>query len=101
MNSVAAQLGDHLVRGAAPGIAHTVLFPGGVEDTVGIELWNCVQAVQGKAELEVDGLEGLKDLAISMSIYESSELGRPVEVAAVERCEIENYQAELNEAAGL
>ena len=31
----------------------------------------------------------------------SLETGQPVEVAAVECCEIESYQADLNEAAGL
>ena len=77
------------------------LFPRGVTDTVATELWEFVQAVQGEAKLETDGIEGLKALAICMAIYESSWLKQPVEVAAVERCEIENYQADLNEAAGL
>jgi len=77
------------------------LFPAGVTDTVATELWEFIQAIRGEAELEVDGREGLKDLAICMAIYESSVLGLPVEVAAVERCEIETYQADLNEAAGL
>jgi predicted dehydrogenase len=77
------------------------LFPGGVTDTVGIELWRFLQAIRGEAELETDGVEGLRDLAICMAIYESSALGEPVELARVERCEIESYQADLNEAAGL
>jgi len=77
------------------------LFPGGVTDTVATELWEFLQAIRGEAELETDGVEGLKALAICMAIYESSAIGEPVEVAAVERCEIESYQADLNEAAGL
>ena len=76
------------------------LFPGGVTDTVATELWEFVQTLKGNARLETDGVEGLKDLAICMAIYESSALGQPVEVAKVERCEIETYQADLNEAAG-
>ena len=77
------------------------LFPGGVTDTVGTELWEFIQAIRGDAQIEVDGTEGLKDLAVCMAIYESSWLNQPVDVAKVEACEIENYQADLNEAAGL
>lgn len=76
------------------------LFPAGVTDTVATELWEFVQTIKGNAQLETDGVEGLKALAICMAIYESSALGQPVEVARVERCEIEAYQADLNEAAG-
>ena len=77
------------------------LFPGGVTDTVGTELWEFIQAIRGDAQIEVDGTEGLKDLAVCMAIYESSWLNQPVDVAKVEACEIENYQADLNVAAGL
>jgi len=77
------------------------LFPGGVTDTVATELWDFLRAIRGEGKLEMDGVEGLKDLALSMSIYESSRLAAPVAVADVENCKIENYQADLNEAAGL
>jgi predicted dehydrogenase len=77
------------------------LFPRGVTDTVATELWEFIQAIQGKATLETDGVEGLKALAICMAIYESSWLKEPVDVAKVESCKIENYQADLNEAGGL
>lgn len=77
------------------------LFPNGVTDAVGTELWEFIQAVRGEGELETDGVEGLKALAICMAIYESSHLNQPVEVAKVESCEIEGYQADLNEAGGL
>jgi len=77
------------------------LFPAGITDTIAIELWEFVQAVKGNAKLETDGREGLKALAIAMAVYESAALGQPVEVRRVENCEIETYQADLNEAAGL
>jgi predicted dehydrogenase len=77
------------------------LFPRGITDTVATELWEFIQAVQGKAEIETDGAEGLADLAICMALYESAHLHEPVEVARVAACEIENYQADLNEAAAL
>ncbi|MFP4058685.1 MAG: Gfo/Idh/MocA family protein [Candidatus Brocadiia bacterium] len=76
-------------------------FPRGLTDTIASELWEFVQAVLGNGEVETDGAEGLKDLAVCMAVYESSRLARPVRVAAVERCEVEAYQADLNEAAGL
>ena len=76
-------------------------FPRGITNTVATELWDFIRAIRGKGDLEINGTEGLKDLALSMAIYESSQLNGPVEVAVVERCEIENYQADLNEAAGL
>lgn len=75
-------------------------FPGGVTDTIATELWNFMQAVRGEGKLEIDGVEGLRALALSMAIYESSALGRPVDISAIENCEIENYQADLNQAAG-
>lgn len=77
------------------------LFPSGVTDAVATELWEFIQAIQGKAAIETDGAEGLKDLALTMAIYESSQLGQPVRVADVEQLRIENYQADLNAAAGL
>ena len=78
------------------------LYPGGVRDnTVATELWDFMRAIRGEGELEIDGVEGLKDLALSMAIYESSHLNQPVELLAIENCEIENYQADLNEAAGI
>ena len=76
-------------------------FPSGVTESLSTELWEFMQAIRGKAELETDGVEGLKALAICMAIYESAVLGQPVEIAKVENCEIETYQQELNEAGGL
>lgn len=77
------------------------LFPRGLTDTIASELWEFIQAIRGNAAIETDGLEGLKALAIAMGVYESAALGQPVRVAKVESCEIEKYQADLNEAAGL
>ncbi|HUT32352.1 MAG TPA: Gfo/Idh/MocA family oxidoreductase [Planctomycetota bacterium] len=76
------------------------LFPRGVTDTVATELWEFLQAIQGKATIETDGVEGLKALAICMALYESSVLGQPIAIADVESCKVETYQADLNEAAG-
>jgi predicted dehydrogenase len=76
-------------------------FPGGVQHSCGSELWEFVQAVQGKSSLETGGVEGLKSLAVCMAVYESARLGQAVEIAKVENLEIENYQRDLNQAGGL
>jgi predicted dehydrogenase len=78
------------------------LFPRGVTDTVATELLEYVRAVRGQAKCEVDGVEGYKDEALCFAVYESAaQGGQPVSVAAVENCEIELYQKDLNEKAGL
>lgn len=78
------------------------LFPAGVTDTVATELWEFVQAVRGNATLETDGMEGYKAEAISIALFESQALGRPVDLEAeIESLAVEEYQRDLNEALGL
>lgn len=78
------------------------MFPRGVTDTIATELWEFIQAVQGKAQVEVDGVQGYKDEAICMAVYESSWLnGSTVAVADVESGAIANYQRDLDESLGL
>lgn len=84
------------------------LFPGGIglrpEERGApwaVELWDFADALLHSRKPEVDGVMGLRAEAVPMAIYESSRLGGPVEVARVERCEVENYQREINEALGI
>ena len=77
------------------------LFPRGVTDTVATELKEFVDAVLYGTPIEITGLEGYKDEAISLALYESSELGAPVKLAQVENLEIEAYQGRFNRALGL
>jgi predicted dehydrogenase len=77
------------------------LFPGGITETVATELWEFVQAVQGKAEVETDALEGYKAEAISIAVYESADAGRWVTLDEVESLKVETYQAEINADMGL
>lgn len=76
-------------------------FPLGITDTIATELHEFIEAVLHGGPLEIDGVEGMKDEAISMALYESSELDEPVEIKKIENCEIENYQSRLNEMIGL
>lgn len=76
-------------------------FPGGVEDTVAIELKYFADAIRNGGKPEVDGLEGLRSQAICMAVYESGWFGRPVTISEIESCELEGYQKEINEHLGI
>jgi len=76
-------------------------FPFGITDTIATELYEFVEAVLHGGSLEMDGVQGMKDEAISIALYESSELGAPVPITKIENCEIENYQSRFNEQVGL
>jgi predicted dehydrogenase len=77
------------------------LFPRGITETVATELWEFIQAVQGKAKVETDALEGYKAEAISFAVYESAATGRWVTLEEVENLQVEAYQAEINADLGL
>ena len=78
-----------------------LLFPKGITDTIAIELQEFFDALLRGRKIETDGVEGLKDEAISIAVYESAALGQPVEVSKVESGEIDAYQAELNASMGI
>jgi predicted dehydrogenase len=77
------------------------LFPRGITETVATELWEFVQAVQGKGRVETDALEGYKAEAISIALYESAATGSWVTMHEVENLKVESYQAEINTDMGL
>lgn len=77
------------------------LFPLGITDTISTELHEFIEACFHRVHVEIDGVEGMKDEAISMALYESAALDAPVEIKKVETCEIEEYQRVLNESLGL
>jgi predicted dehydrogenase len=77
------------------------LFPRGITETVATELWEFVQAVQGKAKVETDALEGYKAEAISFAVYESAAAGRWVSLEEIEKLQLEQYQAEINAGLGV
>ena len=76
-------------------------FPAGITDTVAVELKDFADAVRIGIVPEVDVMEGLKDQAICMALFESAWFNRPVTLAEIERCELEGYQREINEALGI
>lgn len=72
-------------------------FPGGVEDTVAIELKYFADAIRSGGQPEVDAVEGMRSEAICMAVYESGWFGRPVTIEEIENCELEGYQKEIND----
>ena len=74
------------------------LFPGGVRDVFGIEINEFGHCVRNGEVPEVTGMEGYKDLALCMALFESAWHNRPVTLQEIERCELEGYQADLNAA---
>ena len=77
------------------------LFPAGPNHAKGNAIGDFCEAILNKGKPELDGLQGLKDVAIPMAVYESAWLGEPVKVKDVEECRIENYQREINEALNI
>ena len=77
------------------------LFPLGITDDVSLELYEFLAATRGGEAPEVDGLEGLRDMAVCEAIYESSVAGRPVWVDDVLAGRIDTYQRPVDEHWGL
>ena len=72
-------------------------FPQGITDGVTIELHDFVMAVRDGHPPEIDGLEGLRDMAVAEAIYESDAANRPVSVKDVLDGRIDAYQRPIDE----
>lgn len=85
------------------------LFPSGVSDDddkvdwklIAIEYHELAEAILNGRDVEVDGTEGLKDVASLYAIFESSLAGRAVKLSEVETCQVYEYQAEIDAALGI
>ena len=75
-------------------------FPRGVEDRFGLEKLDFLQAIEENRDPEMNGLQGLRDLAVAYTVLESAVAGRAVGVQEVESGEVEEYQKEINEHCG-
>ena len=93
-------LRDHFQQKAAAGLAQGWFFMG-VTDPFGLELLEFMLAINGGREMETSGQEGLRDLACSMAVLESSASGCAVRLADVLAGSIDDYQREINEPYGL
>ncbi len=76
-------------------------FPRGITDTVASELNEFVESILHDTPIEITGMEGYKAEAISLALYESEELGLPVNLRDVEDLKIETYQNRFNKQMGV
>ena len=68
---------------------------------IAIEYHELAEAILNDQEIEVDGTEGMKDVAAIYAIFESAKAGRAVKMSEVEACQVYEYQAEIDEALGI
>ncbi len=67
---------------------------------IAIEQHELARAIQVGGAVEVDGLEGLKDVAAVNGILESSLAGRTATMEEIESCALYDYQGEIDQALG-
>ena len=68
---------------------------------IALEQFELAQAILEGRALEVDGAEGLKDVALVYALFESARAGRTVQMSEVENCQAYEYQAEIDQALGI
>jgi predicted dehydrogenase len=66
-----------------------------------LEYFELAEAILQGRDLEIDGREGLKDVAAVYAIFESSLAGRAVSMGEIESGELYAYQAQIDAALGL
>jgi predicted dehydrogenase len=72
------------------------LFPYGVTDDFGIEVWDFVDAVARGRRPEMDGTDGLKAKALCEACYEAATLGRAVDYADVLAGDVDAFQRPID-----
>jgi hypothetical protein len=70
-------------------------------DSFALQQYDWLKAVESHTQPETDGNEGLRDLAASFAMIESSRLGRTVALDDVLSGRVEGYQSEINLHYGL
>ncbi len=76
-------------------------FPQRLMNSVAIEIYDYLKAIETGSKPETDGGVGLKDEAVCYAVIESAWLNQPVKVKDVEEEKVEGYQEEINESLGL
>ena len=64
---------------------------------VAIEIYDFADSIVNKRKPEVDGMDGLKSVAIGLALMESSLVNQPIKISEVEDLKIEKYQKEIND----
>lgn len=68
---------------------------------IALEQHELAAAILDGRRLEVDGTEGLKDVAAIYALFESARAGRAVTMAEIESATLYNYQQEIDDALGI
>ena len=68
---------------------------------IALEYYELAEAILNDRQIEVDGVEGMKDVAAVYAIFESAKAGRTVKMQEVESCQIYDYQKEIDEMLGI
>ena len=82
-------------------IAHQQHFPLGLTDAFALNQFDWLQAIRDGREAETSGREGLRDLAASFAVLESSVVKRTVAVDEVLAGQLRGYQHPIDERFGL
>ncbi len=81
--------------------AKETFFPYELRDPIALETLEFLRAIKERREMETSGREGLRDLAASYAMIESSLLGRTVKIDEVESGKIRHYEEEINKHYGI
>ena len=76
-------------------------FPYGIKDAMALETLEFLKAIKEGREMETSGREGLRDLAASYALIESSYAGKSIKVDDVESGKISSYEEEINKYYGI
>ena len=76
-------------------------FPYGMSDPMALETLEFLRAIKEEREMETSGREGLRDLAASYALIESSLMKRSVNVDDIESGVIGRYEKEINQYYGI
>jgi predicted dehydrogenase len=76
-------------------------FPLGLRDPFAVSQYDWLRAIEQGVQPETSGEQGLRDLAASFAMIESSERQAAVTLDAVLDGRVDDYQAEINEYYGL
>ncbi|MEC7868808.1 MAG: Gfo/Idh/MocA family oxidoreductase [Candidatus Poribacteria bacterium] len=68
---------------------------------IALEYYELAEAILNDRQIEVDGVEGMKDVAAVYAIFESANAGRTVKMQEVENCQVYDYQKEIDETLGI
>ena len=68
---------------------------------IALEYHELAKAILTGRKVEIDGEEGMKDVAAIYAIFESATAGRTVKMGEIEHCRVYDYQQEIDDSLGI